>query len=223
MKKFIITTIFVIAICICTSCSESKKEDNEIQQKRKFVRPENVQTEVEKKDDESDINVNEEDNQCMWKISNYTDEFGDPLSESFIGGIFTGTFCNTATTNSDLIVGIRVDKHNFDILLFEYGDFQVKNSYFENINYKIILKVDEEKFNLRGFMEENTSYISISKNLCVWKNDSPYKGQIDFLLEMFKNNNKVSFYIQQVDRPTTTYLFSVDTTGFFDLYALLNN
>ncbi len=49
MKKFIITTIFVIAICICTSCSESEKEDNQIRQKKKFVRPENVQTEVEKK------------------------------------------------------------------------------------------------------------------------------------------------------------------------------
>ena len=53
----------------------------------------------------------------QWKIDEYVDKFKDKTGEKFVYAFCTGTFSNTATTNSRLYVGVSLDKNvvRFDL------------------------------------------------------------------------------------------------------------
>ena len=57
-----------------------------------------------------------------WEIDYYVDDFGDPTDDAYIRGVFSGTFSNTATSNSSLTVVVFYDPDEaaFSFRLLEY-------------------------------------------------------------------------------------------------------
>lgn len=76
-----------------------------------------------------------------WIIKNYVDEFDRPTEEQYITNEYyiTGTFSNSATTDSELKVMFLIDKDYIRIKLYEYGDNVVNNSYSKNKEYSLLL------------------------------------------------------------------------------------
>ncbi len=81
---------------------------------------------IAKKDDENQLGD--------WEISNYVDDFGDKTKEKYVRQSAFGSFSNSATTNSDLVVGILIDKKNIRFQLKEYGRHPVNSG---SINFKM--------------------------------------------------------------------------------------
>ena len=70
-----------------------------------------------------------------WEISNYVDEFQEKTDEKYIKQTVLGTFSNSATTNSDLLAHILIDKDNIRLRLQEYGSNYAKDD--ESIRFRI--------------------------------------------------------------------------------------
>ena len=68
-----------------------------------------------------------EDDDGLWVIKNYVDDFGDEEDEQYIGTVSIGEFSNTATSSSKLIVHTILDYNDSSepyirFRLLEYGD-----------------------------------------------------------------------------------------------------
>jgi len=147
-----------------------------------------------------------------WKIAYYYDEFNQPTKDAYVTNTeyCSGTFSNSATTNSALSAMFIVDKENISIMLFEYERYQVKNAYSQwSEFYNITMKTpDGKKTKLEAemFSGDDRMYI------CDWDN---YKED---LLKALKSGGSVSFYIEEADSGMSTYLFSVNSSNFAELY-----
>jgi hypothetical protein len=56
-----------------------------------------------------------------WKLSYYSDEFGDPTNKKFIKFTGYGYFSNSATSRDDLFVKVNCDKNSVGIFLHQYN------------------------------------------------------------------------------------------------------
>ncbi len=143
----------------------------------------------------------------------YVDEFNQPTSDGYVmnESYISGTFSNSATTDSLLYVQVLVDKEDIAIFLYEYGRNTVKNSSSRYVEeYDITMKTaDGTKHNLTGTIYCGGDRLFI---------DSNYETTV---LNALKSGEKVSFYIVQSDRTTTTYLFTVNTSNFAEEYVKL--
>lgn len=70
-----------------------------------------------------------------WEIGHYVDEFQEETEEKYIKQSALGTFSNSATTNSDLVAHILVDKNDIRLRLQEYGRSYAKDD--ESIRFRI--------------------------------------------------------------------------------------
>lgn len=62
-----------------------------------------------------------------WEFRHYVDEFNEPTDKWYVTTTTTGTFSNTATTNSEVTAVMIIDEQNIAIMLNEYGHFPVTN------------------------------------------------------------------------------------------------
>lgn len=173
----------------------------------------------------TDIETPEEEKiKNTWEIRYYVDEFKQPTSNGYVTNkqIFQGTFSNTATTDSMLKASILADECNISIRLWEYGHMAVKSTH--NKDYDItILKPDGNKEKFEGLMNGDRMYIggyhllplAECANIDIELNLSA--ATLD-MLSILQNGGDVSFYIVESDRPSTTYLFTVDASGFAEEY-----
>jgi len=156
-----------------------------------------------------------------WEIRYYVDEFNQPTSKGYVANkeLFSGTFSNTATADSELSAQIIADKYNVAIKLWEYGRSEVKTSSSEKYDITI-LKPDGDKSYIDGKMYGDRLYIGgySDELLSSYEND-PYRLYPITVLKILQGGGDVSFYIVQSDRPTTTYLFTVDADGFSREYS----
>jgi hypothetical protein len=70
-----------------------------------------------------------------WEIAHYVDEFQEETDEKYIKQSALGTFSNSATTNSDLVAHILVDKNDIRLRLQEYGRRYAKDD--ESIRFRV--------------------------------------------------------------------------------------
>ena len=70
-----------------------------------------------------------------WEIGHYVDEFQEETEEKYIKQSALGTFSNSATTNSDLVAHILVDKNDIRLRLQEYGRRYAKDD--ESIRFRV--------------------------------------------------------------------------------------
>jgi len=149
----------------------------------------------------------------IFSVGYYVDEFNAPTSDGYVvnDAMFTGTFSNSATTDSTLYVQLLADTEDIMFFLYEYGYNEVKNPSSRYVDeYEIIMKRnDGTKHELSG-----TIYCGGDRLVI----DEPYRPAV---LEALKSGEPVSFYIVNVDTPTTTYLFMVHSSDFAEEYAKL--
>lgn len=86
---------------------------------------------------EIDENVMDVD-KSYWNYEQAVDEFGDAVSDGFIVGEFSGSFSNTTTPSSDLLVYTYFDGEDMAIRLLEYSS--TKATYTSSEAEDIILK-----------------------------------------------------------------------------------
>lgn len=146
-----------------------------------------------------------------WQLNYYVDDFQQPTSEAYVSNknYFTGTFSNSATTNSKLSVTFLADADNIAVFLYEYGRHQVKNSssYTED-KYTISMKTaDGTVYKLTGTVYCGGDRLFI---------DDRYNSTV---LKALKSGENISFHIVDSDRTTTNYLFTVETNNFAEEYA----
>ena len=143
-----------------------------------------------------------------WEKRYYTDEFNNPTSNAFIAPIdyLSGTFSNSATTNSRLSAYIRVNSDDCEIMLWEYGSSLVKAYSTTDYDITILLPNGTKKY-FTGTMYKNGIAICIDD----------YNSIISLLKS---TNGTLKIYIKEDSDygVNSTYLFELDTSGFKDLY-----
>ncbi len=111
---------------------------------------------------------NNPDDYGMWEIKYYIDDFQNPTDEGYVTNTYwiTGTFSNSATTNSKLNVSLVIDKEFAAIKLYEYGDNLVKNASSSSTDvYDIKMQDDAgEVISFRGRMYAGGSRIFMDDN-----------------------------------------------------------
>lgn len=151
----------------------------------------------------------------LWSVDYYVDDFQQPTEDWFItnNSYFEGTFSNSATTNSKLLVQVAADelegKTRVAFFLYEYGRNQVKNS---SSNY-----VDEYSVTMRDaggndVKMSGTVYCGGDRLFI----DDQY---VNTVLEAMKGEGSLSFHIVDTQFATTSYLFTFETDNFGSLYA----
>ena len=143
-----------------------------------------------------------------WEKRYYNDEFNNPTNNAFIAPVdyFSGTFSNSATTNSRLSAYIRVNSDDCEIMLWEYGSSLVKAYSTTDYDITILLPNGTKKY-FTGTMYKNGFAICFDD----------YNGIISLLKS---TNGTLKIYLKEDSDygVNSTYLFEVDTSGFKDLY-----
>lgn len=157
--------------------------------------------------------------QSPWTVKNYLDEFDRPIEDAkYLQAFFEGTFSNSATSNSELTVSMTVSRDAIndndydcvDIKLFEYDSHKVTNYYSKTKYYTVmILEENENVINTEGSM--------FSKGDAIFFMEDHNKND---LINAMKNNNTLIFKITE-DDGMGKYLFTVDCTGFADMFDSL--
>lgn len=146
----------------------------------------------------------------IWSVDYYVDDFQQPTDEWYITAntSFSGTFSNSATTNSKLTVQVAVDAEDIAFFLYEYGRSQVKNP---SSNY-----VDEYDITMRT--ADGTDH-SLSGTVYCGGDRLMIEGKdMDTVLAAMKDGGTISFHIVESDRTTTSYLFSLEASNFSQVY-----
>lgn len=147
----------------------------------------------------------------LWSVNYYVDDFQQPTEDWYIttNTQFSGTFSNSATTNSNLLAQVAYDyQDNITIFLWEYGRSQVKNS---SSNY-----VDEYDITMR---DQNGADQKLSGTVYCGGDRVVIEGaDKDQVVTAMKQPGTVSFHIVESDRTTTSYLFSIETDNFASVY-----
>jgi len=135
----------------------------------------------------------------MWQIGYYSDEFGDKTDKKFINSkpIF-GTFRNSATLESNLMVAIVIDsKTSISIGLFEYLNHVVTGDYDE---YEIKIKYgNNEIVEFKDYYRKMELSLK-EKNSEILYNILLKGGQIKFLLKNVSENYP-SIYNFTIENP----------------------
>ena len=146
------------------------------------------------------------DNLTNWEIGNYIDEFKQPTGKKYIINTDYGTFSNSATTDSTLFAAVQVDKDDIGIMLWEYGNNQVKGI-FDYEDYSItILDDNGTKHYFTGTMYKNSTRIYFKD-----ANETT-------VLNLMRNNKELMIYVKSTKYSISTYLFSIKTSGFNEMY-----
>jgi hypothetical protein len=144
----------------------------------------------------------------LWVLDYYVDEFQKPTDKSYIHNskYISGTFSNSATSNSKLYAQLLFDKEYLTIRLFEYEDRLV--TAYSKTEYSItVLDGDGQKHNFSGVMYQGQNRIEI-----------PNK---EAFIALLQNNEKISIYLEDDSRYASTYLFDCYRENFKEVYTQL--
>lgn len=194
MKKALLGLIILILISNCVGCGSSNSPDtDETQGTQETQESSTAATEFE---------------EIHWTEEYYVDEFNDPTDEKYIRGTFEGTFSNSATSGSYLMVNFIVDKHLtfedgyydgdlFRIRLLEYGTKKVSFLGVEKEDVQIKIKVDD-------VVTEDTAYFI-----------DPQNGEI----YIARSNKIFSEFISAMNRrKEVSFIITVDSYGVISKY-----
>ncbi len=216
MKKplvLILAIAMLASLCACGATTAAPDDEKESTSQVAEVTEKEEEKKEEKKEEKEESTPKKE--VSSWEVQYYVDDFGQPTKDGYVcnSDVFSGKFSNSATTDSALYANIVIDKDNVCIFLYEYGRTQVKNSssYYDDL-YNIKMKTADGKVhNLTGAIYCGDDRIII---------DSDHKSKV--IKALSKGGDAVvSFYIENAERPTTNYLFSVTSNDFAKQYKKL--
>ena len=148
-----------------------------------------------------------EKNFGAWELGEFVDEFKQPTGEKYISTQVSGTFSNSATTNSNLIAILQVTSEDVAIMLWEYGSHSVKCSYKWDEYSITMMDANGNKYYLNGTMYSGSSRIYFEES------------DESTVINALNQTGSVSFYIVLSDITTTNYLFTVECSNFKELYS----
>lgn len=143
-----------------------------------------------------------------WEKRYYVDEFNNPTNNAFIAPTnkSSGTFSNSATTNSRLTAYIRVNSDDCEIMLWEYGSSLVKAYSTTDYDITVLLPNGTKKY-FTGTMYKNGTVICFDN--------------YNEIITLLKNADGIlKFHIKEDSKygVNSSYLFEVNTSGFKDLF-----
>ena len=140
-----------------------------------------------------------------WKITPQNDEFGDKTNHVALTMLSQGSFSNTATIGSPLVVVVAIMKSgNVIILLLEYERQLVHPCcHYKNIYYIRVKRADGAKRNFKATGYSNTPGLFINNSLAF----------INYLKRAPGKSIKV--YMQH---HSSSYLFPITVRGFTRIY-----
>lgn len=193
MKRMLSALLILAVLCTLCACGDNPATDSSA-----------TTNTTDTTSVETDTTLSEEPD-GIWVTKNYVDEFNDPTYQQYISTntLLSGTFSNTATTNSKLQAKILVDSVHCSIMLFEYGNKQVKSNVDDE--YKISIKYGYKKTDVYGTMNADRIQIYTDKSE---------------VIQALSSGETVTFYIVKSKSKTTTYMFSVESSNFADEYAI---
>ena len=143
-----------------------------------------------------------------WEIGEFVDEFKKPTGDKYISiDVYDGTFSNSATTDSKLYAVVQVTKDDIGIMLWEYGNNLVKGIYDYNEYSITVLDQAGKKHYMSGTLYEGSTRVYI---------DSKYEAE---MLQILLKDGEISFYLEDSKYSVSTYLFTIDCSGFSSAYA----
>ena len=211
-----IALLSVINLCACNNSSGEKTATSS-------VTPEPAST-ISASSEISEASPMESSAENDWKIKHYVDEFGDDTSSRYINYIAEGTFSNSATSSSQLYASIIVNPYGggdsntyIEIALFEYGSHRVINTNSLQVRYDIAYKTQSGKTgtiggSMFGNKDITTGEPTVGDSIFIGAGRSE-------LLKLLKTPQTIKFIITEKDRPVAKYNFTVDTTGFSEVYS----
>lgn len=135
----------------------------------------------------------------IWETGFYVDDFGEKTSVGFVHAETIGVFSNSATTNSNLGVGILVDKNSVRIQLFEYArNHPIKDE------GMILFKAKRSDGAIMSFSTDNNE----RGDNTVWKDYT--EELIDFL----DTGGEVIFVAETMGSPKSEYKFKLTDTSY---------
>jgi hypothetical protein len=152
-----------------------------------------------------------EDLSSPWEIIYYVDSFGDKTNEGFVTNkeFIEGTFSNSATRNSELLVYFLIGKDYFNIALLEYGSSRVMGNAKSPTKYSISLKD-------RNGAIYYTSGENYSDRIRV------VSSGVSRIFELLSTGGVLKFNITENDHPTTSYNFAIaESKGFEEALKVL--
>lgn len=154
---------------------------------------------------DGDVSTNKADlsDNSLWKVESFTDKFDRPTGEKFIYSQTHGTFSNSATTNSDLLVFVGLTKDEVFFQLYEYNNLLVKGEGF----YVISMLSNEKEYSFVSKLKQN--------KLFVIKYDKNHSTKETLLKELLNEGEK-KFIIQGIRKEE--YKFDLQTEGLNDYY-----
>lgn len=148
----------------------------------------------------------------IWTVRAYIDEFNLPTDEYYITNetAFTGTFSNSATTNSPLAAYLFCEQYDGNdmlrIRLLEYGSSRVNNPYSSTRYYDItVMDADGVRYYTEGSMYSGSYDV--------------YVLDEQLVLDALKKGGTVRLAITESDDPLTKYIITIDdASGFSAAY-----
>lgn len=222
MKKLltlILTLAMTLSLCACggNDAPTSNVDDNSASQTTNVPEQEEQNSETNSNEETPNEPDSNKEEASLWETYYYVDNFNQPTEDWYIGNstCFPGTFSNSATTDSNLLVNMIVDDIDIAFFLYEYGNHQVKNnsSSYDDL-YNITMRTaDGTDLSFTGTMFCGDDRIFIDTN---------YIPQVISALSQ-EGNTMTSFYIEDAERTTTNYLFIVISNNFAEQYNALTD
>lgn len=227
MKKFVKSFFFillVLGLLFNTSIADNVSDDAKIVVNSfqslsvddlEYIKK-NVDKEIEKryqkKSDSKKVNIF-----GKWLGNYFVDKFNEPTKQKYITytNKINGTFSNSVVNSKELSVKIII---SIDDLLV-YKDTNISFELMEYGEYKI----NEGQY--RCEVRSGNDYVSMLSRMSGRLKLTGSDKEIEELVDIFKNNNPVKFYIYGLrsEYNSSKYSFTVeDTTGFEDAFAWLN-
>jgi len=150
----------------------------------------------------------------IWEIKYFVDDFGDPTNKGYIASdILSGTFSNSATSNSDLLAYFIIsDSSSVAIKLFEYGSNAVK-AY--STDYYVI-KVKNSfgtTYNMNGVIYKGGDRLHID--------DSYKKNHTSDMHKILINGGQITMVIKEKEYSLTSYKLSFNADGYKNVFKTL--
>lgn len=148
----------------------------------------------------------------LWDTYYYVDDFNQETSEWYVGNTteLIGSFSNSATTDSALLVDIIADCYGeIGIFLYEYGNHLVKNS---SNNYV-------EQYSITMQSEDGTNYDMTGTMYCGADRiliDESYRATA---LSLLQGSGNVKVRVTNMDRTVESYIFVIIPSNFAEEYA----
>ena len=151
--------------------------------------------------------VNVQAQEEEWTKKYYVDDFGDKTTEGYAFKVFSGTFSNSATTNSLCLYTWAIKANGPTLLIYEYGSSRVTS--YRTVSYKVRLK------NEKGDILEVIAHIYENRDRLQFY---PKKGEK--IIEFLKKSSIVKVYIKE-SGSYTSYKGEFSCVGFTKAYNSL--